>query len=130
MQRVGDNRLVVRNNHEGTEKFLREFPIPFWDGDDWVRVGPLKIFVDGGILYGTAYMREPYGPQANQFYGFTDPNHRGAANFTPAHIENMMRAAHQLGWQMCSHVTGDAGVDLVLDALARVNREQPVRDRR
>src|SRR5437867_6265622 len=28
------------------------------------------------------------------------------------------------------HVTGDAGVDLVLDALARVHKDQPVKDRR
>jgi predicted amidohydrolase YtcJ len=115
---------------EDAEKFIRGLPFRFGDGDDWVRVGPLKIFVDGGILYGTAYMREPYGPAANQFYGFTDPNHRGSANFTSAQIENMMRVAHRLGWQMCSHVTGDGGVDLVLDALARLNGEQPVKDRR
>src|SRR5207245_2422689 len=65
-----------------------------------------------------------------QFYGFTDPNHRGSANFRPEQIANMMRAAHRSGWQMCSHVTGDAGVDLVLDALERVSAEFPAKDRR
>src|SRR5436190_1734939 len=120
----------ARNTTEEAEKFIRELPFRFGDGDDWVRVGPLKIFVDGGILYGTAYMREPYGPEANQFYGFTDPDHRGTVNFTAEQIENMMRAAHRSGWQMCSHVTGDGGVDLVLDALERVNRDIPVKDRR
>ena len=43
-----------RNTTEEAEKFIRELPFRFGDGDDWVRVGPLKIFVDGGILYGTA----------------------------------------------------------------------------
>ncbi|PYI86847.1 MAG: hypothetical protein DME26_08225 [Verrucomicrobia bacterium] len=118
------------NTIEEAEKFTHSLPFRFRDGDDWVRVGPLKIFVDGGILYGTAYMREPYGAQANQFYGFTDPDYRGSANFTLNQIENMMRAAHQAGWQMCSHVTGDAGVDLVLDALERVNRDYSIKDRR
>src|SRR5438552_10801654 len=75
---------------EDAEKFIRELPFRFGDGDDWVRVGPLKIFVDGGILYGTAYMREPYGPEANKFYGFTDPEHRGSINYTPDRIEHMM----------------------------------------
>jgi len=117
-----------RNTIEEAEKFIRELPFRFGDGDDWVRVGPLKIFVDGGILYGTAYMREPYGAPANQFYGFTDPDHRGTINFTVERIENLMRAAHRNGWQMCSHVTGDAGVDMVLDALERVNRDTPLRD--
>ena len=118
------------NTLEEAEEAIRALPFRFGDGDDWVRVGPLKIFVDGGILYGTAYMREPYGPEANQFYGFTDPDHRGTVNFTPDRIEAMMRAAYRSGWQMCSHVTGDAGVDLILDALERVNRDMPVQDRR
>jgi predicted amidohydrolase YtcJ len=118
------------NTVESAEKFIRELPVRFGDGDDWVRVGPLKIAVDGGILYGTAYMREPYGSKANQFYGFTDPNHRGTANFTVERIENLMRAAHRSGWQMSSHVTGDAGVDLVLDALERVNADIPIQGRR
>ena len=30
-------------------------------GDEMFRVGPLKVFLDGGILLGTAYMRTPYG---------------------------------------------------------------------
>ncbi|HZV33611.1 MAG TPA: amidohydrolase family protein, partial [Verrucomicrobiae bacterium] len=30
-------------------------------GDDWVRIGPFKVFLDGGVLIGTAYMREPWG---------------------------------------------------------------------
>ncbi|MBI2948092.1 MAG: amidohydrolase [Verrucomicrobia bacterium] len=119
-----------RNTLEEAEKFIQGLPFRFGDGDDWVRVGPLKIAVDGGILYGTAYMREPYGPKANEFYGFTDPSHRGTVNHTPERIENMMRAAFRAGWQMCSHVTGDAGVDRVLEALDRVNRDFPVKDRR
>jgi hypothetical protein len=119
-----------RNTIEEAEKFIQSLPFKTGDGDDWLRVGPLKIGVDGGILYGTAYMREPYGATANEFYGFTDPKHRGSVNFTVERIENMMRAAHKLGWQMSSHVTGDAGVDMVLDALERVNRDIPVKDRR
>ena len=47
---------------EGTEAFIRSLALRFGDGDDWLRVGPLKIFADGGILAGTAFMREPYGP--------------------------------------------------------------------
>lgn len=120
----------AKNTVEEAEKYIQSLPFRFGDGDDWVRVGPLKIAVDGGILYGTAYMREPYGPQGVKFYGFSDPNHRGTANFATEQIEAMMRAACRQGWQMCSHVTGDAGVDQVLDAWERVNRDYPVKDRR
>jgi len=115
---------------EGTEKVIQAFPFHPGDGDDWVRVGPLKIGVDGGILYGTAYLREPYGPQAAALYGLTDPDYRGTLSLTADKVRNMIRTGHRLGWPMCSHVTGDAGVDLVLDAVEAANRDQPIKDRR
>src|SRR6185437_3033148 len=94
-------RLTVRANVtiglrsdgtvEGTEKFIKALPFRFGDGDDWVRVGPLKIGVDGGILYGTAYMRDPYGPKAASFYGFADSDYRGTLSLTPDKVKNMIR---------------------------------------
>jgi predicted amidohydrolase YtcJ len=42
----------------------------------------------------------------------------------------MIRTGHRFGWPVCSHVTGDAGVDLVLDAIEAANRDQPIADRR
>lgn len=135
-----DNRLTVRANvtlglrsdgsAEGTEKFIKSLPFQFGHGDDWVRVGPLKIGVDGGILYGTAYMREPYGQPAASLYGFTDPDYRGSLSLNPEKVQNMIRTGHRLGWQMCSHVTGDGGVDVVLDAVEAAHRDSPIKDRR
>jgi predicted amidohydrolase YtcJ len=29
-------------------------------GDHWVRIGPMKVYLDGGMLNGTAFMREPW----------------------------------------------------------------------
>jgi predicted amidohydrolase YtcJ len=133
-------RLTVRANvtiglssdgtAEGTEKVIRALPFAFADGDDWVRVGPLKIAVDGGILYGTALMREPYGKQSFALYGLSDPTYRGELSLKPEHVKAMIRTGHRLGWQMCSHVTGDAGVDLVLDAVEEAGRDKPITGRR
>jgi hypothetical protein len=44
-------------------------------GDDWVRIGPLKVLLDGGMLIGTAYMREPGG--VSEVYQITDASYRG-----------------------------------------------------
>ena len=53
--------VTIRINPDGTvedaERVLKALPFKYGDGDDWVRVGPLKIGVDGGALYGTAFMR-------------------------------------------------------------------------
>jgi predicted amidohydrolase YtcJ len=45
-------------------------------------------------------------------------------------VTNVIRTGHRLGWQMSSHVTGDAGVDMVLDAVAAAHADSPIDHRR
>lgn len=123
-------RIGTDGTLEGTEKTIRALPFKFGDGDDWVRIGPLKIGVDGGVLYGTAFMREPYGPGAFSLYGLDDPSHRGLLQMDADRVTTAIRAGHKLGWQMSSHVTGNAGVDIVLDAVEAADRDAPIAKRR
>ncbi|MBV9084247.1 MAG: amidohydrolase family protein, partial [Acidobacteriaceae bacterium] len=105
--------------------------IPFvtgW-GDDWLRVGSLKAVVDGGILIGTAYLREPYGPHT-QIYGFVQPDYRGVLSVPRENVFEMARTADELGWQMTAHVTGGGALDILLDAYEAANRTKPIADLR
>jgi predicted amidohydrolase YtcJ len=105
--------------------------IPFttgW-GDDWLRVGTLKTVVDGGILIGTAYLREPYGAHT-QIYGFVDPNYRGVLSVPRENLLEMAQAAAELGWQMTSHTTGGGATDLLLDAYEAADQITPIAGRR
>lgn len=97
---------------------------------EWLKVGPLKIVVDGGILIGTSFMREPYGLSARQLYAVDDPRYRGLLSLTPQQIAAAIAIGHRLGWQMVAHVTGDAGVDIVLDAIEAAQKQVPASDRR
>jgi predicted amidohydrolase YtcJ len=112
------------------ERFVSGLPFRFGEGDEWLKVGPLKIFTDGGILIGTAYMREPYGAGAHQLYAVDDPKYRGFLTLTPEQIASAIMIGHRHGWQMVAHVTGDAGVDIVLDAFEAAQKQQPSPDRR
>lgn len=101
--------------------------IPFvtgW-GDKWLRVGSLKAIVDGGILIGTAYLREPYGLHT-QIYGFVEPGYRGVLYVPRENVFAMAQAADELGWQMTSHVTGGGSLDILLDAYEAANRIKPI----
>ncbi len=99
-------------------------------GDDHLKVGPLKITVDGGILLGTAYMREPYGPASAALFGAQAAAYRGVLSTGADAIRAVMVAGHAHGWQMSAHVTGDAGVDLVLDAFEAAQLAAPRPDAR
>ena len=112
------------------ERFISGLPFGFGSGDEWLKAGPLKIVADGGILIGTSFMREPYGPGARQLYDVNDPRYRGFLTLTPQQIASAMAIGHRLGWQMVTHVTGDAGVDVVLDAIEAAQKAQPTPDRR
>lgn len=115
---------------DGTRKFLESLPFKPDEGDHWVKVGPLKLSVDGGVLYGTSFMREPYGPQAGELYGPLAPQYRGRLQMTREQVDAVIRTGHAMGWPMCAHVTGDAGVDMVLDAVEAAGRESPIVERR
>ena len=110
---------------EAVESYTNRLGMVTGDGDDWIRVGPLKIVVDGGIHWGNTHLREPYGDKRIRFYVHDDPNYRGVLHYPVDLMTEIFRAGHQLGWQWCCHVTGDAGVDRVLDALGAVHREDP-----
>jgi hypothetical protein len=112
------------------ERFIRGLPFAFGSGDEWLKVGPLKVIVDGGILLGTSFMRQPYGPAARELYSVDDPTYRGFLTLTPQQIASAFAVGHRLGWQMVAHVTGDAGVDVVLDAIEAAQHAQPAPDRR
>jgi predicted amidohydrolase YtcJ len=123
-------RLPSADDPAAVERFIQGLPFRFGAGDEWLKVGPLKIFVDGGILIGTSFMREPYGLGARELYAIDDPKYRGFLTLTPAQIASAFAIGHRLGWQMVAHVTGDAGVDVVLDAIEAAQKAQPAPDRR
>jgi len=137
LQRAGE--LTVRSyvtfsiGAQGTPQQVREEiqRIPFvtgW-GDDWVRVGSLKTVIDGGILIGTAYLREPYGMET-AIYGYKDPDYRGVLSVPRENVFAMAREAVELGWQMTSHTTGGGATDLLLEAYEEANKVKPIRERR
>lgn len=113
--------------------FTKKLGLKTGDGDDRLRVGPLKITVDGGIHWGTARLSEPFGSRRINFYKIgtlVDPDYRGDIRYSVDQMRDIFHAGHELGWQMCVHVAGDAGVDRVLDALDQVNQKLPIEDRR
>lgn len=105
---------------------IRALGLVTGDGDKWVRIGALKTMIDGGILTGTAWLREPWGPKAREIFGVVDPEYRGIPRMGVDDFYTYARAAAELGWKITAHVTGGAGVDMMLDAFERVNEEIPV----
>jgi predicted amidohydrolase YtcJ len=97
-------------------------------GDRWVRIGPMKVMLDGGMLNGTAYMREPWGE--GETYQITEPAYRGLLFVPPDHLAIIAEEAARRGWQMTAHCAGEAGMDELLTAYQRADRIVGIRGRR
>lgn len=109
---------------------LRDLGYATGEGDEWVRVGALKVIVDGGILTGTAYLSEPWGLDAMDIYGIADPNYRGILNISRDELTRIIKIASEFGWKFTAHVTGGGGVDELLMAYAEVNKIYSTKEQR
>ncbi|MFO0870554.1 MAG: amidohydrolase family protein [Pirellulales bacterium] len=101
---------------------------PLREGDLHLRIVGVKTFLDGGMLTGSAYMRQPWG--VSSIYGITDPEYRGVRFIPEPQLVELVRATVEQGLQFTAHSVGDGAVHALLDAYAEVNRTHPVRPTR
>jgi hypothetical protein len=85
-------------------------------GDDWLRLGPMKIFTDGSLVGRTAAMSAP-------FEG--DPGNTGYLQADADQLTEMIIEAHRAGWRVAAHAIGDRAIDLALDAFADAADQHP-----
>ena len=90
-------------------------------GNEWVRVGAMKMVADGSISERTARVSQPYVGR---------PDDYGILVRTEEQLYNDARAAHAAGWHIGTHANGDIAIDIVLRVYERLKREMPRRDPR
>ena len=90
-------------------------------GDEWVKLGAVKLFADGSISERTALLSEPYA-------GLGD--YRGISRATRATLYEQTRKAYLAGWQVGTHANGDVAIGTVLGIYEQLQREFPRRDPR
>jgi hypothetical protein len=90
-------------------------------GDDWLRIGGLKGFVDGSLGSRTAAFTAPYDDA---------PGNTGLLVNKPEDLHAWTAGADRAGLQVMVHAIGDRAIHLQLDIFERVEREDGPRDRR
>jgi predicted amidohydrolase YtcJ len=90
-------------------------------GDEWLRIGGLKGFVDGSLGSHTAAMLAPFSDAPKDSGFFVTP---------PETLYEWTKAADAAGLQVDVHAIGDRAIRTQLDIFERVARENGPRDRR
>jgi predicted amidohydrolase YtcJ len=91
------------------------------NGNDFLKVGPIKVFADGGFTGPAAYTLEPYRNQGE---------YRGYLNMPEQELVEHLNEIHDAGWQMGIHAIGDAAIVLVVNTLADALERNPRDDHR
>lgn len=86
-------------------------------GDEWLRIGPVKVFSDGSLIGRTCCMEEDFSDS---------PGNRGYLQAAPEELRALIVGAHLAGWQVATHAIGDRAVSFTIDcyeeALRRLHR--------
>jgi predicted amidohydrolase YtcJ len=90
-------------------------------GNEWLRLGGVKILADGGIAGRTAYLAEPY-------VGTED---RGIlAVESEEALHEMIRRGHEAGYQVCVHANGDRTIEMALNGFDKALASLPRKNHR
>src|SRR5262249_48360056 len=73
--------------------------------DPFLRIIGIKTFLDGGMLTGSAYMREPWG--LSKIYSITDPSYRGLLFIPKPKLVTLVQTTVDAGLQFTAHSVGD-----------------------
>lgn len=87
-------------------------------GDDMVKFGFYKLFMDGNMGGRTAYLTEPYAD---------DPGNTGIGNYhDQQELDDKVQKAYDLGIQVAAHAIGDRGCEQIVTSFEHMlKRHEP-----
>jgi len=88
-------------------------------GDNWLRLGGIKLFVDGETESAVRY--DPPGQREKWV---------GGLRFTQEQLNDIVLRAHKAGFQIWTHALGDKAQDMILEAYERAETLAPRPDAR
>lgn len=90
-------------------------------GDEWVKIGPLKLLVDGSIGPRSALLSEPYSDA---------PDTCGIGVFTQEELNELLVLGHKNHMQLACHGIGDKAIRMILEGFEKAQQERPDEDAR
>lgn len=85
-------------------------------GDERFRLGPAKIFLDGSSSGPTCATRQPYTSNRMDY---------GILYFSQEQVDEILGAAHRLGFQITAHAVGDRAVEMMINCVEKALAHHP-----
>jgi len=96
---------------------------PLRKPDPYLQIVGTKVWLDGGMLTGSALMQEPWG--VSKIYGITEPDYKGVQIIPRDSLKRMVQKVSESGMQFTAHSVGDGAVQTLLNVYEEVGKEMP-----
>jgi len=100
---------------------LKKTPLDDGEKDGKFKVNAIKLWADGSFGAATAFMFKPFTDQ---------PDKTGFLVLNEEKFYEIMKDAHNLGYQICIHAIGDRANRIIVDLYKRLLKEFPKSDHR
>ena len=113
LREISDDEAIAYLHHIGPKSGF---------GNDFLKIGAIKITMDGGVGGRTALMRTPYITGK--------PNNFGIQSVAQDRLRRIITLANRMGWQVAIHAAGGKAMDNVLAVFKEADAEKPIKGRR
>lgn len=93
---------------------IKEMGISSRFGNDALTMGSLKLYADGSLISGTAYLNKAY----------SDTNKEGYLFHKPEEFKQILIDAHEYGLQTLTHAQGDGAIELVIQGVEEAQKKR------
>jgi predicted amidohydrolase YtcJ len=105
---------------ETTTRELQALPFRTGFGDDRLKVGAIKMSIDGAFSGPTSWILPP----------FPKPDFEPSIRIPEESFYAIGKLAHDLGWQLGIHCIGDGAIQMCVNNIERIMKESPRPDPR
>lgn len=122
-----EGKLTARIYHQSQihkTELLKEFLNLGYNtgwGDEYFKIGPLKLLTDGSLGGRTALLDEPY---------IDDNTTKGISVFTQEELDSLITTAHEADMQVAAHCIGSGAMNMFFKSLDKALAKKPTNNHR
>lgn len=89
-------------------------------GDDFFKIGPLKLLLDGSLGARTALLRKDYSDC---------PGNKGISSFSQSELNDFFNISQKYNFQVAAHAIGDKAMDMFIESVRSYNSKETFNSR-
>ena len=110
--------FAINEDSDFSDRLIDEYGLYTGFGDDWLRIGGLKMAIDGGLTSKTALKSWPYLGE--------DEVKEVPLRMDLKKLKGWVKQAHDSGWSVGIHVMGDIAIEEAVNAIYEAYQANPV----